>query len=144
MPIDAVPFRLKLRGGDAEHHELPAYDGYMALAGFAWTLSLVTNYAETGQIRRRGTFEGRSSVKARVITDGSVVADFIANLSQNSELNSVLTGIGIGLTTNFLYDLLKRTINRNVGVEIAHQTDELNKLERTRGGDLEAFRSTPS
>jgi hypothetical protein len=137
--IDAIPFRLRLRGGDADHHELPAYDGYMALAGFAWTLSLVTNYAETGKIRHRGAFEGRSSVKAKVISDGSVIADFVANLSQNSGLTAVGVEIGIGLTVNFLYDLLKRTVNRNVGIETAPQTDELKTLERGRGGDLEAL-----
>jgi hypothetical protein len=104
-----------------------------------WTLSLVTNYAETGKIRHRGAFEGRSSVKAKVISDGSVIADFVTNLSHNGELAALGAEIGVGLIVNFLYDLLRRTVSRNVGIETTPQTEELKALERGRGGDLEAL-----
>jgi hypothetical protein len=104
----------------------------MALAGFAWTLSLVTNYVETGKIRRRGAFEGRSKPELSRM-------EVITNLSLNGGFTALGVEIGIGLTVNFLYDLLKRTVNRNVGIETTPQIHALKTLERGRGGDLEAL-----
>jgi hypothetical protein len=56
--MHGVPFRLVLTGETADEHQFQGYDGYMALAGFAWTLSLVSNYVETGEVRHRGDFPG--------------------------------------------------------------------------------------
>jgi hypothetical protein len=95
MP-DQVPFKLKLTGDTADHHQFQGYDGYMALAGFAWTLALVTNYAETGKIRHRGEFPGRDAIRATAPARGSVVADFMVLLQQNP---AEVLGLGaMGLT----------------------------------------------
>jgi hypothetical protein len=59
-----VPFRLVLTGDTADEHQFQGYDGYMALAGFAWTLSLISNYVETGKVRHRGGFS-RPSFRTR-------------------------------------------------------------------------------
>lgn len=40
-----IPFKVQFEGGEAAQHRVPAYDGYTSLAGFALTLSLVSNYA---------------------------------------------------------------------------------------------------
>ena len=91
-----IPFSLELTGDDADQHELQGYDGYMALAGFAFTLSLVTNFVETGKIRHRGDFQGRASVKAELTQPGSVLVPFIVELTQNP----LVLAVGGGLTIN--------------------------------------------
>lgn len=132
-----VPFEIQLDGGDASHHLLPAYDGYTALAGFSLSLSLITNYVETGTIRRRGEFVGRSAVKAYAISEGSVLSKF------KVYLESIGGFAGLNLSpsdaTALLHDTVKRTIDRNLGIEPNPQTNSLKYLERTRGGDLEAL-----
>lgn len=133
-----IPFQLKLQGGDANQHEVPAYDGYMALAGFGLSLSLVSNYVETGKIRRRGDFIGRSSVKAKPISEGSIVSDFIVNLDHIAIL-ATSGALSPATSVAFFYDIFKRTIDRNLGIETSPQTLELEALERSRVGDLEAL-----
>lgn len=133
-----VPFQLELDGGDATHHAIPAYDGFTSLAGFSLSLSLVSNYIETGKIRRRGEFTGRSAVKAFALEEGSVLSKFKVYLNGISALGEgVILSPEVG--RDFLYDTFKRTIDRNLGIEPQAQTEELRRLERTRGGDLEAL-----
>src|SRR5580704_3921666 len=102
MP-DLIPFRLKLTGDTADQHQFQGYDGYMALAGFAWTLALVTNYAETGKIRQRGEFLGREAVRANAPAEGSIIADFTVWLEQNPAQILGLGGASMGATA-FFYD----------------------------------------
>lgn len=134
-----TPFRLKMTGGDADRHMFQAYDGYTALAGFSLTLSLVTNYVETGEIRHRGNFEGRGLVKARPIEEGSVVADFVVKLAKASVLGMV--GVSETAASRLLVDLTKRTIDRNLGNQTDAASPELQMLEEGRDtrGDLEAL-----
>lgn len=132
-----IPFTVNLDGGDASSHQLPAYDGYMALAGLSLSLSLITNYVETGKIRHRGDFYGRSALKTGPLQQGSVVAEFVAQLAQVGALGTA--GISAAAGSKFLYDVVKRTLDRNLGIEPTIQTDELAFLERRRGGDLEAL-----
>ena len=133
-----VPFQLELDGGDASFHAMPAYDGYTSLAGFSLSLSLVANYIETGKIRRRGDFTGRSAVKAFALEEGSVLSKFRVYLDGISALGTSAQ-IAPEAGKALLYDTFKRTIDRNLGIEPQPQTAELRHLERTRGGDLEAL-----
>ncbi len=139
--VEKVPFRLKLTGGTADQHQFQGYDGYMALAGFAWTLALVANYSETGKIRLRGDFPGRAAVRASAPTRGSIIADFTVFLQQNPAL---VFGVGgaslLGATaSSFLYDLLGRVIARNLGKDTSPQTPLLSQLITRRGGEIEAL-----
>jgi hypothetical protein len=135
MP-EQVPFRLRLTGGTANQHQFQGYDGYMSLAGFAWTLALVTNYAETGKIRHRGEFPGRNSVRAFPPSRGSIVADFVVWMQQNP---AEVLGIGAGVSSQLLYDLVRRVISRNLGQDDPEHTDLLENLLKRRGGDVEAL-----
>ncbi len=134
-----VPFRLKFDGGDAKQHELPAYDGYMALAGFARSLVVITHYIETAKIRQRGDFEGKSMVKAKPIDQGSVLADFIVNLAHDPVVLATTADITKNLVSNFIYDVVKRTINRCIGQYHGTSNTELLALEDSKMGDLEAL-----
>ena len=137
---DLIPFRLKLTGDTSDQHQFQGYDGYMALAGFAWTLALITNYAETGKIRQRGEFLGREAVRASAPAEGSIIADFTVWVGQNPAEILGLGGAGVGLAASvFLYDLVRRVISRNLGDESPSQTPLLNELLRRRSGDIEAL-----
>ena len=132
----SVPFRLSLTGDAADYHQFQAYDGYNALAGFAWTLSLVTNYVETGVIRHRGDFPGRRAVRAKAISEGSLNADFIVWITDNAQM----LGLGAGLgAAPFLYSVVRRVIARNLGEDVADVDPEIAELNDKRGGDLEAL-----
>ena len=114
MP-EVVPFRLKLTGDTADQHQFQGYDGYMALAGFAWMLSLTTNYADTGHIRQRREFEGRQAVRATAPVEGSVVVDFMVYLQNNPE--ATFGALASGLSgAALLTALFNRVINRNLVV----------------------------
>lgn len=141
MPHE-VPFRLVLTGDTADQHQFQGYDGYMALAGFAWTLSLISNYVETGEVRHRGDFPGRHSVRAKAIGEGSVLAEFAVWMQQNPELAMMVNTAGaltMGMAGNFLYDVAKRVIGRNLGENVEPQTELMQRLLATRGGDVEAL-----
>jgi hypothetical protein len=136
-----VPFHLELTGDTADRHQFQGYDGYMALAGFAWTLALVTNYIETGTIRQRGSFLGRDAVRAGPLSPGSIIADFTVWLQQNPAQVLGLGGGGIvgAAVPAFLYDLVRRVIARNLGQEDSAQTPLLTLLLERRSGDIEAL-----
>ncbi|MBN8940641.1 MAG: hypothetical protein J0H01_14175 [Rhizobiales bacterium] len=131
-----VPFRLKLTGDTADQHQFQGYDGYMALAGFAWTLALVTNYAETGKIRQRGDFPGRDAVRATALKKGSIIADFSVLLQQSP---GQVLGLGAIGAAPVLYGLVKRVIARNLGEDDPAKTPQISQLIERRAGDIEAL-----
>lgn len=137
MP-EVVPYRLKLIGDTADQHQFQGYDGYMALAGFAWTLSLVTHYAETGKIRQRGEFDGRHAVRASALEEGSVVADFFVYLRTNplEVFGAAAGGLAGG---NFLNALVRRVISRNLGEPSDDEAIAQLLASRARAGDVEAL-----
>lgn len=137
MP-EVVPYRLKLIGDTADQHQFQGYDGYMALAGFAWTLSLVTHYAETGKIRQRGEFDGRHAVRANALEEGSVIADFFVYLQTNplEVFGAAAGGLAGG---NFLNALVRRVINRNLGEPADDEAIAQLLASRARAGDVEAL-----
>jgi hypothetical protein len=137
-----VPFRLVLTGDTADEHQFQGYDGYMALAGFAWTLSLVSNYVDTGKVRHKGDFPGRQAVRAKAIGEGSVLAEFSVWMAQNPALAAILGlggTVGVNMVSNLLYDVVKRVIDRNVGEDSDLQSDTLKQLLKVKGGDIEAL-----
>ncbi len=137
MP-EIVPYRLKLIGDTADQHQFQGYDGYMALAGFAWTLSLVTHYAETGKIRQRGEFDGRHAVRATALEEGSVIADFFVHL-QNNPVDIFGAAAGGLAGANFLNSLVRRVIGKNLGQQADDETIAQLLASRARAGDVEAL-----
>lgn len=134
-----VPFQLKLTGDTADQHQFQGYDGYMGLAGFAWTLALAANYAETGELRHRGDFPGRHAVRARPLAQGSVVADFGVWLSGASPQMFGLAAASGVAGAAFFHELVRRIISRNLGNESDVDDPLLRRLLETRGGDVEAL-----
>jgi hypothetical protein len=138
MAYESIPFQLRLTGDMADRHAFHGYDGFMAMAGFAWSLSLVTNYAETGKIRQRGDFDGRRLVLAKAPAQGSVLIDFIASLtiSPAQVFGGAVAGLGAGV---FLTSLLNRVVSRNLGQGSPEADKVLSEILKRRGGDIEAL-----
>lgn len=126
-------FELRLSGGTADQHNFQGYDGFMSLAGFALTLSLVTNYVETGIIRHRGDFPGRSAVRAGTLRPGSVIADY------GVLLNAVVTGAVTGGSAQLLTSLVERVLARNLGQRTSDTNPDAAALVRRKSGDFEAL-----
>jgi hypothetical protein len=137
--MEGIPFRLALAGDMADQHQFEGYDGYMALAGFAWTLSLVSNYVETGKVRHRGDFPGRHSVRASAIAQGSVLADFTVWVAANPMLATAIGGVSLNLASSLIYDVTKRVISRNLGQDESPSSDQMKKVLDLRDGDIEAL-----
>lgn len=144
---EAAAFKLELSGDAADNHEFQGYDGYRSLSGFAWTLSLAANYAETGSIRLRGDFPGRNAVRAHFPQAGSIVAEFIVHLQQNPATILGFGGIVIAPgAASFLVDLTRRLISRNIGKESVPTTELMRRLLQEKEGEIEALvaRTEPS
>ncbi|WP_242139002.1 hypothetical protein [Sphingomonas sp. TREG-RG-20F-R18-01] len=137
MPV-IVPFRLTLTGDTADDHQFQGYDGYMALAGFAWTLSLIANYADTGKIRQRGDFDGRHAVRANALEEGSVIADFFVNL-RNDPADIFGVAAAAIPSGRFLDALVRRVINRNLGQNTSDDAIAQLLENRSTTGDVEAL-----
>jgi hypothetical protein len=131
-----VPFSLKLTGDLADRHAFEAYDGFIALAGFARTLTLVTNYVEEGAIRQRGDFIGRHSVLAGPMAEGSLVVDFLVRLTGEPSAKFGIPGLE---ATDLLNTLVRRVIGRNLGEASPPSDDEVGVLMAKKGGDVEAL-----
>lgn len=132
----SVPFTVSLTGDAADYHQFHAYDGYTSLAGFAFTLSLITNYVETGVIRHRGDFPGRRAVRATALQPGSVTADFFVWLTPSFE---VLGAAAAGAAGPFFYSFVRRIIARNVGAVEEIPDPVLADVLRRKSGDVEAL-----
>lgn len=138
--VESINFQLNLTGDTADRHRFHGYDGYMSLAGFAWTLALVANYAETGKIRQRGDFPGRDAVQAGPLERGSILADFTVLLQQNPAEVLSAGGLIVGATVGaFFSDLVRRVISRNIGQDEPAQTPLLEHLLKGKDGDIEAL-----
>ncbi|MCA0996846.1 hypothetical protein [Alloyangia pacifica] len=135
---ETVPFQMRLTGDLADTHKFQGYDGYMAMAGFAWTLSLVTNYAVTGEIRHKGDFPGRRLVHARAPQAGSVLVEMVSLLTSDPVqiFGGVAAGVGAG---GLLTALVSRVINQNIGDEDPNSDRILGRFMDSRGGDIEAL-----
>ncbi|WP_157082216.1 hypothetical protein [Sphingomonas pruni] len=136
--MEVASFQLRLTGDLADHHEFEGYDGYMALAGAAWTLSLATNYVETGGIRHRGNFPGRRSVRAMPLARGSVVADFAVILHSQPAAVFGLSALGGGASA-LLYGVVNRVLTRNLGISRDPLNADTAALLQSKDGDIEAL-----
>lgn len=135
--VEVVSFKLRMTGGLTDIHQIEAYDGYTSLAGAAFTLSLITNYVETGEIRHRGNFVGRHAVRALPMQPGSLIADLAVYLQgQPSSIFGAAAGAsGAGL----LYGLVNRVVSRNIGITPAPLNPETAALLKKKEGDIEAL-----
>lgn len=135
--MDTANFKLRLSGDTADDHHFQAYDGYTSLAGFALTLSLVTNFVETGKVRHKGDFIGRRSVRGGSVHQGSVIADFSVLLtSVPADVFGPAVAGGAGY---LLKGLVSRVLNKNLGQDIPETNEAVKSLVSKKRGDVEAI-----
>lgn len=134
--IEFAKFTLKMTGGLADLHEIEANDGFYALSGAAFALTLVTGFVETGKIRHRGDFVGRHSVTAEPMTAGSMIANLRVSLGA-SHVRPF--GVTAPEQVGLLYGLMRRVIAGNTGVPSEPLNDVTKRVIEKRGGDVEAL-----
>jgi hypothetical protein len=78
-------------------------------------------------------------VRALPIRQGSVLSDFSVVLTEMALLGGA--SVGAATATKVLYDVYKRTLDRNLGNKLEPETDILAELEIDKSGDLEALAS---
>ena len=132
---DHASFTLRMTGGTAEYHQFEAYDGFVSLAGAARTLTLATNYVETGAIRQRGEYVGRHLVRALPMREGSLIAQFTVTLASSP---AEVFGIAASISpSQLLYGLVHRMVSRNVGLPSNPLNDDISRVLEKRPGDVE-------
>ncbi|WP_332656965.1 DUF7946 domain-containing protein [Brevundimonas sp.] len=135
---ERIDFKVKLTGDLADEHRFEGYDGYMGLAGVAWTMSLVANYVETGKIRQRGDFPGRHLVQGSAPGPGSVLTELSVFLASDAAQTFGLAA-ATGVSGELMRQLLKRVIDRNLGEDDVIPAGPMRDLAARRGGDVEAL-----
>jgi hypothetical protein len=137
---DYYKFQIKITGDTSDAHQFQGYDGYMALAGFAWMLSLAAHFADTGEVRQRGDFFGRQAVRAEAPKPGSIIIDFTVTLAHNPiQIFGIRDIAASSAGLLFMHDLVKRLLSRNLGKEHKPQSPILKHIVENRDGDLEAL-----
>ena len=133
-----LPLEVRLSGQEADFHELPAYDGFNSMAGISLAATIVTHYAATGNLRRRGQFETRSRIRFKESRRGSIIFGLAIELASNPYILGATGGVAVSVAGSAVYDLLKYVIQKNIGREHAPQTKALENLLESREGDVEA------
>ena len=125
---------VKLEGGDADQHRLPAYAAGEALSGFARAFELSIYYLAEEKIRHRNPKSNKFKVELVNSQDGSFefVYDIIANIGYFSPIASSIAAAA-------LYDFIKIMLSKVTGREIEAQTDDVKEIIKKHEADLEAL-----
>jgi hypothetical protein len=81
-----IKFFIQYQGQDADNHLLPAHEGARSLEGMTWAFNLITNYAATGRIQKRGALDGRTRLYITPSRQGSLIQQVIAVLTEPQNL----------------------------------------------------------
>jgi hypothetical protein len=128
--LATIPLEARFSGQEADFHELPAYDGFNSLAGLSLAATIVTHYAATGRLRRRGQFEARSRIRLKELKRGSLIFGLVIEFAAS---NPFVLGITGGVISSAIYDLLKFAFRQTVGQELKVETEAVKKSDRAQG-----------
>jgi hypothetical protein len=137
--LEKVQFEFRAQGDLADRHMLQAYDGFEALAGFSLALAICSNYLSHGKIRRKGRFDGRSSVLAHPLREGSLIADFSAFISSVDPKLAMM--IGSATASTALTAIVTYVLQLNLGKDHTSDNEAIKGLLKQRSGDLAALAS---
>lgn len=135
-----IRYRLKFDGDEADRHRLPAHQGSQSIEGMAWALSLLCNYAASGEIRHRGRLDDRIQLFVTPAQRGSYTTDIIAIATepQNIFLTTIVGTYAVATLTDAINGLIKHAYKRVCGLIDSDEKIENQKLERLPSGDIEA------
>lgn len=121
---------ISFRGLDAEEGHIEAFAGIESAAGIARALTLIAHYAATGSVRRRFPFDDT----IQFYLEGTEQGSFNWKLSA-----AIAAPLALGLATNAIYDLSVLAIGRAIGEEPAGISQEVEKLNKDKSGDIDAL-----
>ena len=121
-------------GLDADAGHLDVFSGVESMAGIARALTLIAHYCATGEVRHRFPFTDDVKFFLEGTEEGSFkwrLRLFVAAAASNP--------LAINLASNVIYDISKLVITRAIGQEPKDITQDVQSLDRAKGGDINAL-----
>lgn len=136
-----VRYFIQYVGQDADEHRLPAHEGARSLEGLTWAFNLITNYAASGRIQKRGSLDDRTRLYIAPTRQGSLVQQVIAIITEpnNVFLSSIVGSYAVSTVGNAFNSLVSQSFKRVCGLFRDEQTDETRRIRNLPSGDLEAL-----
>ncbi len=132
-----ISLTASFRGGDAEHHLLPAYEAIETLYGISRSVLITVNYISEGRVRYKNFPYDNYRLNLLTNRDGSF--ETIFEVIYNLEAMTVLGVVAGGVLGNLTTDLLKTVFRRSIGGEGVASITQLEEEGRLRSGDVEAL-----
>lgn len=138
---EIIKYKLRFLGGEADYHRLPAHEGAVSLEGITWAVSLVTNYAVSGEIRARGSLSPKFTVYLQPARQGSYVTDLWIYLNEPNNLfmTSIIGSYAISTVSQSINALIVSTFREVCGLTSTLVRKEMKWLDRLPSGDREAL-----
>jgi len=128
-------FIAKFEGGMADEHRLPAYEATQSLYGITRSLILITNYLDEGRVRHKN-FVG-SSFQLNMIAQRAGSFESVFELITNPAAMAIVAGLGLNISSNFIYDFIKSIWKRSIGSSAEEDVEALETEGKLNSGDLE-------
>lgn len=110
--LSRIPIRIEYRGGAADSHELPAYDGATSIDGITRAIHIATHAYMTGDSVSRATALKGASIVLRPARQGSFVFELVVLM----EAYPATSAAAAALTAPVFYDFIKAAFRRASGI----------------------------
>jgi hypothetical protein len=136
-----IKYRLRYVGDEAEQNRLPAHEGAQSLEGVSWSISLITNYLATGDIRTRGAMSPKIKSFLSPARQGSFVNDIAIFITEpnNLFLTSLFGAYTINTISQIVNAVVVKTIKEASGIATQLTDKEKRWLSKFPSGDMEAL-----
>jgi hypothetical protein len=130
----------KFEGEIADEHRIPAYEGAQSLEGIARTITLVSHFAVTGEVRQRYPFSEVGRPYLETTQQGSFDGVFSVFIDPNTPLVTTAFGtLAVGVVAGITVELLKLITRRVIGGDHLPEESHVTDLLENRSGDIEAL-----
>lgn len=135
-----IRYKLQFLGDDADRNVLPAHDGAQSLEGITWSLSLLSNYMASGQVRHRGNLDNRIKLYISPPRRGSFITDVVLFVTQpeNIFLTSVIGTYTVSTVGNTMNSIISYAFKKVCGINNDEEEQDLRRLRKLPSGDIEA------
>lgn len=128
---------IKFTGQDAEDHRLPAYAASKMMYGISRTFLMSLSYLKNGKVKTRYLEDRHYSFDIVAHEPGSF--EYTMLLDYAHEHMDFLKGLGVGVSANFAYDVVKTIFLRSVGSQGITSVERREVSGELNGGDLSAL-----
>ncbi|WP_462118541.1 DUF7946 domain-containing protein [Methylorubrum extorquens] len=130
----------KFDGAIAERNVLPAFEGAQSLEGIARSITLVSHFIVTSQVRKKYPFDRNVLIVMEPPRKGSFEAIFSFVTDKDTVLTTTALGsLGVSLFGDVLKDTLTLIVKRLVGKDHTPKTDQLGRMLAADAGNIEAL-----